>query len=468
MIPTLDFQERSLIGPVMKMDEFDLALAKKVRALVKKYEIKYNPEELLPDDATADAVFQAGCELLADIGILNIETSRVIQLTKEEIAQVCKEYSDNPPSVTFGRAEDAHTVVYRPEQDPRCPANWANAAGVIGEDWIIPYVQSWAQEPVIQGFGISGGIASVGGVVPKAGCPSEISCGIWEQQAVKEAVRRAGRPNIHLGLIPTVSTTGGTLAVIGSGLREPFNTQVGIHIIPEMKIDWTRFNLAVAIQQRGIEPWTSTMSLLGGLCGGPAGVAVGMMANFIGQLSYAHGRLGSFYVNDMTGRASHREALWSYAASFRAVNRNIKVITGTCCSDSGPVFSKEEPVVRGIAMAIVMTACGGGYTWAAGNSGITARLHKDVMTNVAPLSRDKVNVMLEAISKKLEEMDQPGGERLPWSELGFHTRYDISEYKGGPVKPQQKHIDDVKKGAEILASLGVPVSKDLELDPGIK
>ncbi|WP_418791290.1 monomethylamine:corrinoid methyltransferase [Phosphitispora sp. TUW77] len=459
MIPTLEFQERSLNGPVMKMDEFDLALAKKVRELVKKYGIKYNPEELLPDDVTADAVYKAGVELLADVGVLNIDTTRVIKWTREEIEEICKEYRDNPPSITFGRAEDAHTIVYRPEQDPRRPACWGLASGVIAEEWFIPYLQSVAQEPTADGFGISGGIASVGGVVPKAGCPSEIYCGLWEQRATIEAVRRAGRPNMHLGLIPTVSTTGGTLAVIGSGLREPYNTQVGIHIIPEQKLDWTRLNLALTIQQRGIEPWTSTMSLLGGLCGGPAGVAVGMMANFIGQLSYAHGKLGSFYVNDMTGRATHREALWTYAAAFRAVNRNIKVITGTCCGDSGPIFSMPEQVIRGVVMAVVMTACGGGYSWGAGLSGISTRIHHDVMTNVAPLSRDKVNVMLEAISKKLDEMDAAGGERIAWNDTSFPNNYDVAT-----VKPKPHHVDDCKQAAEILAGAGIPVSKNLVLD----
>ena len=60
MIPIMEFQERSLKGPVMKSTQFDLAFAKKVRELVGTYEIKYNPDELIVDDNTADAVFQAG------------------------------------------------------------------------------------------------------------------------------------------------------------------------------------------------------------------------------------------------------------------------------------------------------------------------------------------------------------------------------------------------------------------------
>ena len=81
MIPIMDFQERSLKGPVKKSTEFDLAYAKKVRELVDKYDIQYNPDELIVDDATADAIFQAGVELLAEVGLYQMETQRVIQFS---------------------------------------------------------------------------------------------------------------------------------------------------------------------------------------------------------------------------------------------------------------------------------------------------------------------------------------------------------------------------------------------------
>ncbi len=74
MIPIMDFQERSLNGPVMKTDDFDLALSMKIRELVNKYNIIYNPGELVVDDATADAVFDAGVELLADVGLYHLGT----------------------------------------------------------------------------------------------------------------------------------------------------------------------------------------------------------------------------------------------------------------------------------------------------------------------------------------------------------------------------------------------------------
>ena len=69
MIPIMDFQERSVKGPVMKADDFDLEFAFKVRALAAEYEIKYDPEQLVVDDRTADAVFHAAVDLLAEIGL---------------------------------------------------------------------------------------------------------------------------------------------------------------------------------------------------------------------------------------------------------------------------------------------------------------------------------------------------------------------------------------------------------------
>lgn len=459
MIPVLEFEKRALEGPVMKMDEFDLALAKTVRKLVKKYELKYNPEELFVDDETADRVYQAGVELLAEVGIYHMDTQRVIKYMVEEIEALVKKYKDNPPTITFGRGKDEHTVVPRRDGDPRSPVVWGLAAGVIEEEWFVPFLLSIAREPVVQGMGIAGGIASVGGVVPKENAPSEIYCGLWEVQAQREALRLAGRPDLHLGLIPTVSSVGGTLAVIGPGLREAHNSMVGIHIIPEQKIDWTRLNLAQAIQQRGISPWTSTMSLLGGLGGSPAGVAVCMLANFIGQLSYGHGKLGSFYVNDMTGRASHREGLWTLSACLRAAGRNIGVATGTCAGDSGPAFSIEESIIRGIAMAVTLTTSSGAYNWGSGNDGLMVRVQADVMKQVAPLTGQKANELLQSISKLLDEMVQTGGDPLPFRARSFPNIYDIKT-----VEPKPEYVTQVKRAVEMLAKAGVPFSNNLVLD----
>ena len=146
MIPIIEFQRRSLHGPVMKSDEFDLEFSMKVRELVAKYDIKYNPEELVVDDATADAVFQAGVELLADVGLYHLETERVIKYTKEEIETIAREYRENPSKHTFGKGKDEVTVEYRTGADTRPPTLYTGPAGVAEEEWFGPFFESFVQE----------------------------------------------------------------------------------------------------------------------------------------------------------------------------------------------------------------------------------------------------------------------------------------------------------------------------------
>ena len=131
MIPIMDFQERSLKGPVMKSNQFDLAFAKKVRELVGKYEIKYDPEDLIVDDRTADAVFQAGVELLADVGLYHLETQRVVQFSSQEIEEVARGYRENPPKQVFGQGKDEITVEYRTCDDKRPPILAGGAPGSV-------------------------------------------------------------------------------------------------------------------------------------------------------------------------------------------------------------------------------------------------------------------------------------------------------------------------------------------------
>ena len=130
----------------MKADEFDLALSMRLRDLVAKHQIKFNPEELIVDDATADAVFRAGVELLADIGLYQLDTERVIKFTREEIEEIAGEYRENPGNRTFGRGKDEVAVTYRTGADIRPPILFAGPAGVAEEEWFASFVQSFERQ----------------------------------------------------------------------------------------------------------------------------------------------------------------------------------------------------------------------------------------------------------------------------------------------------------------------------------
>lgn len=453
MIPLLEFQQRSLTGPVMKVDEFDLALVKTVRRLVPKYGIKYNPEELVVDDQIADAVFQAGVEMLVDTGLYNLDTQRVIKFTHEELEEIAAEYRANPARRTFGRGKDEFTIECRTGEDSRPPVLGSLATGVVQEEWHIAYVQSLAQEEMVQGFGITGGIASVGGIVPKVGTITEMHCGLWEQEALREALKRAGRPDMHLGVLHTVTSVGGTLACLSSGVRGPHNVQVSVHIMPELKLDWTRLILAYVCESKGIEPWTNAMALLGGLCGGPAGTAVGLVANLLGQLAYAHGLFGGIFPSDMEGNFSDRGCLWAHSAAARAAGRNLRLPIGGSCASNFNVAGKEVTILEAAAKAIVMTASGMAYCWGGGRNVLEARIIGDILNGAAGMSRTKANELVKAILRELEEQNEG-----PLQKRYFPDLYDITT-----LRPKAEFVDTCSRAVEKLARLGVPLSGRLVL-----
>jgi len=164
MISIIELQKRALSGPVMKSDEFDLEFSMKLRELVAKHEIKYNPEMFVVDDATADAVFQAGVELLAEVGLYHIETERVVKFTQEEIETVAREYREKPSKHTFGKGKDEVTLEYRTGADKRPPTLYTGPAGVADEEWFSLFVQSFAQEEAVKAMGIFPGLTKLGDV----------------------------------------------------------------------------------------------------------------------------------------------------------------------------------------------------------------------------------------------------------------------------------------------------------------
>ena len=62
MISFFEIVERALNGPYYSEKDFDMKImVPKVRVIVKKYDIRYDPETPIPDDdKLADDVFQAG------------------------------------------------------------------------------------------------------------------------------------------------------------------------------------------------------------------------------------------------------------------------------------------------------------------------------------------------------------------------------------------------------------------------
>jgi methylamine---corrinoid protein Co-methyltransferase len=447
MIPLIDFQNRAVKGPVMKADDFDLDFAFKVRDLVAEYDIKYDAQQLVVDDRTADAVFRAAVDLLADIGLYHMSTERVVKYTKEEVEEVARDSQQNPACVTLGKQPDRMTLRYRKGGDAWAPTNYAGPAGVAAREWFIPYVQSFAQEACVKGIGICPGLARLDDIDPKAGTLTEVHVALWEQEALREALKRAGRLNMNLGLLCTASTPSGTMAVMEAGYRNAYNTQIGIHVMPEQKLDWSRFLLTQYCEIKGIEPWQSSMSCLGGLCRDGAEVAVTMVANALGQMSYAHGSTVSYFPSHLDGTWATRDSHWAFSAAARASERHLGVAVGT--SISGDVKAWRTPLTLWQSAGVVVTAVPSSlsYAWIAGHTGLEARLIDQMMRACTGLSANQANDLAQKIMQRVDELLPTVTKPVP-----FPDAYTLDT-----VNPKPQYEAGLLKVMEELARLGMPL-----------
>ena len=105
MIDFFEIIKRALNGPYCAEQDFAMKiLVPKLRAVVKKYDIKYDPTTPVPsDDKLADDIFQAGLELCAEVGCYCKDTSRIIKFTPEEIAEALR---DAPARLGLRRDRD--------------------------------------------------------------------------------------------------------------------------------------------------------------------------------------------------------------------------------------------------------------------------------------------------------------------------------------------------------------------------
>lgn len=100
--------KRSESGPYLREADFEKLLMQKVRELVRRYDICFNPGVVVPwDDSLTDTVYHAKLDLFVELGAYNISTQRSIHFTREEIETAI---AHAPVAVILGSGEDAVTM----------------------------------------------------------------------------------------------------------------------------------------------------------------------------------------------------------------------------------------------------------------------------------------------------------------------------------------------------------------------
>jgi methylamine--corrinoid protein Co-methyltransferase len=458
MLSFLEVLERAQKGPICKTRDWDIhVIPDKVKEKVSDYDLKgtYDPGNLInTDDKLADRYFEAAFSLALDLGMHCLDTQRTIKYEEQELKQALRE---NIQQIAYGtRPDDVVIAVRRPDDDRPPIVQFGPFAMPISEELWIPIHQSIAQDRMIDML-CPGTLGTIHGAEVRAGTPLEVLAGRYEGRLSREALRRAGRPNMALRGPQISPTSLGHLAGYGDpqGYRTTdMNVVLGIQ---ELKTSYTLLEKVAHALNLEAPVHTMSWSFLGAYAGPPEGVALTSIAASIlliptHQATTSAGSCFDSRAICNTGR----EAIWADSISGQAQARNMsRPIEGIISPINGPCTQALLHECATTALAGTVS----GRAWLLGVRPRGGRLenYSTALENVftaeiakasARLTRKDANEIVKALLPKYEN-----SLRTPAEGKTFLECYDPVR-----LKPSGDWLDICVAVRKELADLGLPLA----------
>ncbi|NPV56870.1 MAG: monomethylamine:corrinoid methyltransferase, partial [Anaerolineae bacterium] len=271
--------ERANTGKKIDKNDWDMDhVIQPVKALVHKYHLSWNKEEIIPrDNAMIDRLFQAGLELALASGIYCVSTGRAITFSEDELLAGLRRM---PRTLQMGEGKDARSLFARAVMDERPPLVWAGNPGApTPEELFLPCVMSWMQEPVVD-LATCGSLTHVDGRPVETGKPLEIQAARRELRLLREALRRVGRSGMGLLAGQSAVSEIGDLAIANRDYLRPVDSHL-VALFNEMIIDQTNMARALNSVEYGMRNASLATVMVGGLGGDAPGASVVQVASFI-------------------------------------------------------------------------------------------------------------------------------------------------------------------------------------------
>lgn len=446
--------ERSESGPYAKESDFDLLIVRTVPKLVEKYGLKFDPNVLVPsDDGMADRLYQAGLELLATTGVYNQSTERRIVLSRDEIEDIV---AAAPGRVVLGTGKDAVVMEHRGiESTKRCIVHSGPTGTPCTEEYHPQILQSCAQEPLVDCLG-SGSVATYMGrrIIPRT--PTEILGARQAASVAREAVRKAGRPGMHINDVATPITAQGKMAAVDPDVGLRTSDAFLVSQMVELKTDYDQLSRVPHMQSVGMHIVDLLTPLIGGMGGGAEGTAVVTVAeHLLGTVCYSpsyhiYGHMGLMSVNN-----TNRMGLWIYALGGQALTRNtpILMIDAIYCRSGPGTTDLLWEVAAGSVATTVSGLHQGGVGCTGGSAtdvytGLEARFNAQVCHATLGMSRDDANgFVLEFLSRYEHMLADPDRGR-PFPEL-----YDVDL-----IEPNEVWLDAYGRVTEEITAMGLDMA----------
>jgi methylamine--corrinoid protein Co-methyltransferase len=455
--PILDIFDRMENGPRMSERDFDLArLHPTLQRLLKEHDIHYDPTRIVPnDDSLIRDVFHAGFELACAVGLWCLDTKKVITFDENEVRTALKRVPDED---IVGEGMDKAVYYPRKIEDPRPPIVAAGCAGKpVTEEMFQKIYQSQAQNPLTSMLAV-GCLTTIDGRDIKPNSPLELHACLREAMGTREVFRRVGRPGmpVYAGPNTAVSAIGSIGSMNAVWAQRPTDYCL-TPLLNEMKTDYDRMVRVVYCLNNDIHIQSLQDPPVGGMAGGPEGVAVvGVASRILGAMVYQATNTvwHPFALQHRGGATTPKNILWTENVTGQALAKYTKLIT------SGNVFTVASPgtdtmLYETAANVVGMVPSGlhagpgcGGATEPDESSGLEAKLLGEVAYASYRLNRDnadeiakKINAKYENTIKKLE-----GGVKGK----KFQECYDVKT-----LKPKKEWLDTYNRVKKELEDIGL-------------
>ncbi|MFC1862973.1 monomethylamine:corrinoid methyltransferase [Thermodesulfobacteriota bacterium] len=444
---------RSKTGKFMEEDDFLPKLfTPTLKKLIKKYEIKYDPQNPCPtDDDMADRIWHAALELFLEVGVYNTDTHRIIAVSDEEIKEALYIAKGK---FWVGSGKDAVLWTHRKVEDREPPFCIMSPDITCDEKYHQSICMAYLKEPLLDGF--CGPILeeTFGHLIESSG-PYEISGCIQHIYNQKMAARLLGRPGTFMVAVGTAEHDSGQIAVSDNewGVQKSDSRLVGS--LTEFKTADTLLNRVIHYAQYGCFTGNLTGAIYGGWCGGSEGTAITTVAySLIGLVIHgaAFNQHFPFHLNYVSNTT--RELLWAISMAGQALARNSKLLyTSNGFANAGPM---TKMLFRETACHALVSTVSGWHLWEMASTRnkyrnratpMEARIGMEVGHAVARqgMTREEANDIANRLLSKYEDnaADAPLGSE-------YHECYDVAK-----AIPTQDHYDMYRKVKDELVEMGI-------------
>lgn len=447
-----DIYDRAQTGPLTEESEFDKhILPKEAARLVKEYDIKYDPEEIVSsDDTLADDIWKASVDLFLNVGVYCCDSNRLIKISEDELTEIIRNKALSQFSI--GEGADAKIVAHRKVEDQRPLIVCGEPVGTaVSEDIALGLIQAYAKESIDM---ISPPVIDViNGRTVVIDSPIEIQAVRYETLWAREAIKRANKPGLHIvGGVTAQTAAAAHAAFYPRGLRK--TDAILTCPLAELKIDYRCFSKLLYGFDYGSFISISPCPVMGTV-GGPEITVLIAVAEALQAITHFYSK--KTYVNDCQTDlkytcSTRRECLWIQNLAGMAISRNASFLYGNCgtyCA-AGPSTKMAlyetaaktiGDVVSGRAMSHGPATCAGvrkNYV-----TPLESRMIVEVNRAVAGVKRNSANeivkILLTKYEKKLE--NPPLGK-------SFKECYNLKTLE--PSKDYVKLYNEVKRELQDL------------------